>query len=529
MLDRLYKFPATVRRLRAGPFGQHLDGFATALLKQDYQPSTVRIYLADVGHLGRWRGRKSGQMDESTVADFEAHLPNCHCRSPYQGRPANSVASARVGCLRFLEYLRTEGIVQGPQVVLYRRSFTTLRLRRGPLGQHLLGFAEALLTAGYHPATVRVYVVGASHFGAWLKGRQSLASLDDRTLRSFQKHLAKCSCRDAHRGQKAGTDSRVRQGARRLLEYLRKCGVVRPSVEAPAHSRMQVVDAFCTWLKEHRGSADTTLKLHSRYVEELVREVGEDLRELTATRLRTFVTRSAGQYSRARTQSQVSSLRMFVRFLSSRGDCSADLVAAVPSVAHWRLAALPRYLPAATIESILQVCAGASAIRLRDRAVLLLLARLGLRAGDARDLRLSDIDWEKASVRVTGKSRREVRLPLPQDVGEAILAYLQHGRPRVKSPVLFLSTWPPFKPLGSTTVSSIARLAMKRAGVEAPHLGAHVLRHSAATQLLREGASLQDIGAVLRHSSMETTAHYAKVDFNSLREVAQPWPEVQPC
>jgi site-specific recombinase XerD len=166
---------------------------------------------------------------------------------------------------------------------------------------------------------------------------------------------------------------------------------------------------------------------------------------------------------------------------------------------------------------------------LRDRAVLLLLARLALRASDIAGLALRDMDWRSGWITVCGKGRRPERLPLPQDVGEAILRYLQQGRPALHNDRVFARVCAPLGPLTRAAVSQIARSALRRAGIQAPSNGAHVFRHSAATAMLRQGASLAGIGAVLRHRSPSTTAHYAKVDFELLAEVAQPWPEVSPC
>ena len=166
---------------------------------------------------------------------------------------------------------------------------------------------------------------------------------------------------------------------------------------------------------------------------------------------------------------------------------------------------------------------------LRDRAVLLLLARLGLRAGEVAHLKFSDIDWRNGSIAVCGKGRRQELLPLPQEVGNALLVYLNQGRPSLRVPEVFTSVLAPLRALTRAAVTQIVRSALRRAGVKAPVNGAHVLRHSAATSMLRQGASLAGVGAVLRHRSPMTTAHYAKVDLDLLSEIAQPWPEVSSC
>jgi site-specific recombinase XerD len=199
-------------------------------------------------------------------------------------------------------------------------------------------------------------------------------------------------------------------------------------------------------------------------------------------------------------------------------------VAAVPTIASWREASVPRHLQPKEIERVIASCDVGTPDGLRDRAVLLLLARLGLRASDVASLALGAFDWSEARLRVAGKGRREDWLPLPQDVGDAVLAYLKKARPRIQSEAVFFKTVAPVIPISRWVVSTIVGRAIRRAGVSSPSHGAHVLRHSAAVHLLRAGSSLTEIGALLRHASIETTFHYAKVDRDLLLEVAIPWP-----
>lgn len=200
---------------------------------------------------------------------------------------------------------------------------------------------------------------------------------------------------------------------------------------------------------------------------------------------------------------------------------------ALPPVASWRGTSLPYYLASSDIERVVAACDPSTKAGSRDRAIVLLLVRLGLRASDVIRLRLQDIDWRDASVRVCGKGRREARLPLTQEVGDAVLSYLQSGRPTVDTPVIFLRHQTPIGPFTSSrTISSIAADAIHRAGIKARRPGSHLMRHSAATELLQHGVSLQDIGSILRHRSPDTTRNYAKVDRALLRLVVQPWPEV---
>jgi site-specific recombinase XerD len=188
-------------------------------------------------------------------------------------------------------------------------------------------------------------------------------------------------------------------------------------------------------------------------------------------------------------------------------------------------------LPPEDVERLIASCDVSLSVGRRDRAILLLLARLGLRAGDIVQLRLQDIDWKGAWIHVCGKGRQQARLPLSQEVGQAIVAYLQDGRPSARSDAVFLRSRAPFRPFGShCAVSVLVDRAIRRAGIKRPGRGAaHLLRHSVASSMLRHGASLQDIAALLRHRSVETTQIYAKVDVTALMQITQPWVEVPPC
>jgi site-specific recombinase XerD len=231
------------------------------------------------------------------------------------------------------------------------------------------------------------------------------------------------------------------------------------------------------------------------------------------------------------TKTMTTALRGYLRFLAAVDLCRPGLEHAVPLIPQWRLSSLPRYLSPDQVERLVASCDLRTGRGVRDRAILLLLARLGLRAGDILEMRLGDIDWSSGTLRVRGKGRRETRLPMPQDAGNAVLDYLDGVRPAVDEDRLFVRLVAPFRPFSSSpTISHIVGLALKRAGIEnPPSHGANLLRHSAATHMLRGGATLQSIGAVLRHRSLETTTLYAKVDLNMLAQIAQPWPGEVAC
>ncbi len=219
------------------------------------------------------------------------------------------------------------------------------------------------------------------------------------------------------------------------------------------------------------------------------------------------------------------SLRMYLRFLASTGACPGSLIDAIPTVPRWRLSTLPRYMLHDDVERVIASCDVTTTRGLRDRAILLLLARLALRAGDVANLCLQDIDWDRALVKVAGKSRRTVALPLPQDVGDALLKYIEVRRPSIRTDRVFIRSIAPFQPFSASgAISCVVCDALKRAGVKNVQLrGAYLLRHSAATHMLRSGAGLEAVGAMLRHRSRETTAIYAKVDTSMLAQVVQPW------
>jgi site-specific recombinase XerD len=325
-------------------------------------------------------------------------------------------------------------------------------------------------------------------------------------------------------------DATVLAGAQALLDYLRRCDVVipPPPVQEEADLPM-LVAGFCDWMRAQRGTQEKTLRGYGIVIEDVLNSLGTDPRVYRAESIRTFILSRTKGGSRANAKEITSVTRTFLRYLIAEGKCRTGLDDAVPTLAMWRLSALPRYLPAADVERVIAACDRETAVGLRDRAAILLLARLGLRAGDILQMDVRDIDWPHASIRVSGKSRCEVTLPLTQEVGDAILEYLRKGRPPIEGTRLFVRMLAPWNPLQISSVSAIVARAIARAGVEASFRGAHVLRHSAATEMLRQGATLQQVGAVLRHRYLDTTAHYAKVDVQRLQAIALPWPEVFPC
>ena len=289
-----------------------------------------------------------------------------------------------------------------------------------------------------------------------------------------------------------------------------------------------LVASFRWWLVQHRGLKESCLYHYCRGASDLIAVLGDDPTSYNAGNLRTYILKRVRQMGPGAARNLNSSVRAFLRYLAAIGACRAGLDGAIPSIASWRLASQPSSLGMDDVRRTLEACDTESVVGLRDRVVILLLARLGLRAGDVAGLRFSDFDWEDGSIVVAGKSRHEVRLPLPQEVGDALLEYIE-CRPLSEEARVFLCVLPPFRPLASRSISEIVGRAMRRAGVIATSYRSHILRHSAATEMLRQGASLYEVSAVLRHRSYDQTACYAKVDFSLLKLVAQPWPEVLGC
>lgn len=392
-----------------------------------------------------------------------------------------------------------------------------------PTAACLDGYADAMHAQGYSIATCAEHLRAVSHLVEWAERRGvRLADLDEQTLARFVRHLSRCR----YRGRRQRV-SPVRFRVHRFLQYLRDAGIAA----APTPLFPALVAEYGAWMRHHRNLAETTIRQALPVVQALLRVVGEEPAGFEAAGIRKFVLEYVERHAPASAGCITTIVRCFLRYLVTHARCSPDLIEAVPRVPTWRLARLPRYLADAEVERIIAACDRTSCVARRDRAMVLLLARLGLRGHEVVGLRLQDLEWGQGRLRVVGKGGRVVRLPLPQDTGDAILEYLKTERPAAATDHVFLTARAPIRPLGGSGLRDVVWRAIERAGVQAPSRGTHLLRHSLATRFLRDGATLDTIGAVLRHRDVNTTALYAKVDVGLLRQVAQPWPgtEVSPC
>ena len=399
------------------------------------------------------------------------------------------------------------------------------RLYVGPLACYVDAFAARLRERGYAAHTVSIKLRVVSGFSRWLERREVLVpALDDKVVARYLAYRQKRLGRTRH-----GDPATLRA----LMHLLREIAMV-PAVLPPVDESeaAHVVRDFGQYLTRERGLSQLTLletlPIVRRFLDGRFRGQPVLLADLCAPDVTTFVLRNAHTKSPGCAKKMVGALRAFFRFLRLRGDITIDLAGAVPSVAGWRFSTVPKYIGAAEVERVLGSCDRKTPVGQRDYAILLLLARLGLRSGEVTALTLDDIDWEAGELTVRGKRGRRDRMPIPRDVGKAMATYLRRGRPPQSLRRVFVRITAPRGGLGASAVGCVVRRALARAGLHPPHRGAYLLRHSLATQMLRKGASLTEIGEVLRHRLSDTTAIYAKVDFTALRDLALPWPGGEP-
>ena len=394
------------------------------------------------------------------------------------------------------------------------------RLRESPFGAHLESFSARLVAEGHCQQSAWRNIRVVDDFGRWLTRKGLVVGDIDEAI--VDRYMA----------------FRVRYrhpflsdwpALNRFLAVLREEELIAPQRPSRLSAHEQIVADFRHHLREQGGFAPRTIITHlptlRRFLVEHCRNGTRGFSRLAAADIVSFVAHHAPHQSTRSTGRMCWTLRSFLRYLRYKDLIGIDLASAVPSVRTWRFASLPRYLARGEVQKVLDAIDRNTSLGRRDYAVLLLLARLGLRANEVTTLCLQDIDWQSGVMTIQGKARQRAQMPLPSEVGAAIGDYLQHGRPRSESRRVFLREWAPHIGFASAaSVTMIARVALERAQVDTPRKGAHVFRHTLATRLLHSGASLTQIGQLLRHRSQDSTRIYAKVDVAALRGLAMRWP-----
>lgn len=390
----------------------------------------------------------------------------------------------------------------------------------GPLGPYAEGFRDELARMGYTPLSAIVQMRLMARLSRWLA--ESDLSPSGLTTALMEVFFAERRAAGYH-------NSRTPRSVAPLVDYLRRLGVAplatRPE---PFTETERMVACYREYLTRERGLAASTVALNVRLVRPFLSERASscdgrlDLQGLTAAEVHRFVT----SFCRRRPRSGkrlVTALRSLLGFVHLAGMIDRPLAGAVPSPAGWTLAGLPKPLEPEAVAALLACCDAATATGRRDRAILTLLVRLGLRVGEVAALRLNDIDWRQGEISVQGKGNRHDVLPLPTDVGNAIVAYLRDGRPAAaQERTVFVRAQAPYRALTSGGVITVVTAAGRRAGLGP--VAAHRLRHSTATAVLHAGGSLEEIGQLLRHLRPATSSIYAKVDLEALRALVRPWP-----
>jgi site-specific recombinase XerD len=386
------------------------------------------------------------------------------------------------------------------------------RRRPGRMGPFIDSYRQELLGQGYTPMTVRGVLQHVGALGRWMDANDlEPAGLSVEVLDEFV--AFRRSCRSF---------VRTTRSMESLLDHLRDLGVVGPE---PAPVVDPLIEAYRAWMFEERGLAPLTVLRYEKVAVRFVATLdGRALGSLNGSDVNRFLLAEASRVSVGAAKGRVAEMRSLLRFLFLTGRLDRDLAASVPPVAGWHDQGVPRGAKAPDVDRLLAACDPATLTGCRDRAMLMLVARLGLRSAEVARLELDDIDWRAGEFAVRGKARRTDRLPLPVEVGETLTAWLKR-RPATASRRVFVTTKAPIVVIRPSLVSESLRRLCLRCGVEV--IGAHRLRHGLATDMLQRGASLIEVGQVLRHRDIATTAIYAKVDLDTLRRLAQPWPAVQ--
>ena len=382
-----------------------------------------------------------------------------------------------------------------------------------PLEPYARGFWADLAAQGYTVLSARNLMRVMAHLSRWLHQRRLLpVELTPPRIGQYLQARRRA-------GYTAWLSER---GLGPLLSYLRCVGAVpNPCPREARTARDRLLARYVEYLRRERGLHRNTVRRYQHVAARFL-SLHRDSGGVGASDVTRFVLRECKGQSVGSSKGLVSALRSLLRFLYLEGETPAPLATAAPAMTGWRNTSLPRGLEPGQVKRLLASCDRRSAVGRRDYAILMLMARLGLRRGEVAALRLDDIDWRRGQIAIRGKGNQRDPLPLPVEVAEALIGYLRRGRPRVACRSVFLRACAPLKPLPSGSVTGVVYRACDR--VRMPRIGPHRLRHTVATEILRRGASLPEVAQVLRHRSLLTTAIYAKVDRKTLRLLARPWP-----
>jgi integrase/recombinase XerD len=400
----------------------------------------------------------------------------------------------------------------------YRCRRTIEYLRMGPLRDHVDPFIKHLQERGYPEEGLQKRLTVVNTLSHWLGLKQiPLSGLSQERIEEFITFHKYCRRYQTLRD------------ARELIGFLRTARAIpKPKLAAIQCPIERILKAYSDYLSGERGLQGTSVRRQVYYGRRFMSEAFKSgiprFSKLNAREVSQFVTRHSGDNGPAETAHMVQAVRSFLKFLQMKGKIHGDLAAVVPKPACWRETTLPLSIRPEEVQALLRSCDRKTKIGKRDFAILTLLSRMGIRGIEALNLLLNDIHWNEGEITIRGKGK-ESRLPLPKDVGSALADYLKNGRPQSPHRAVFLSVLAPYEPIKRTSsIGGVVRFAMKRAGVEAARKGSHLLRHTVANECLRRGATLSEIGDLLRHQHLGTTVLYAKVDFERLRELAMPWP-----
>jgi site-specific recombinase XerD len=404
---------------------------------------------------------------------------------------------------------------------LFVRPWARVRMHEGPMGQYIDAFIHTLADAGYARDSMRRAAWLVGDFSRWLLRRRIAAS--EITQEGVDAFLR---CRKRRKTPRCED----RLALSRLLKHLARDGVIVVSTAAQAMTPVQQLEVeYVAYMRRERNLAPTTIRSNRMEARRLLTSLFADgeakFEHVGARDVIAHVRRVTSACCPTSARNVVGGVRAFLRFACCRGLVDVDLSKCIPTPAHWSLSSIPRAMDEDHVRRVLLQCDRTTVNGCRDYAIILLLARLGLRAGEMVALQVDDIDWRTGELQVRNGRTRVDRLPIPHDVGEALTEYLRKGRPPCASRHFFVRTQAPRQGFASgTAIAGVVRRALQRADLDPPSKGAHALRHALATRLLRQGASLAEIGEVLRHRRQRTTMIYAKVDLLSLRSLATHWP-----